>query len=222
MNQITSASAPIVAVFESASEIRIILIDNEPWFVAVDIAKALNFRNAPDMTRMLDDDEKDTQIVRTLGGNQELTVISESGLYHAVLASRKPEAKVFRKWVTSEVLPTIRKTGSYVVQAEPEIEPDDECRAISESESEKMRKMVQGIAHCLPTLSSTKVSQTIYGRIKSPLRVGRIDEFPVSHYDRAMQYLDRMLAVARQHNRKQEALDMALLSKLTEGSGVAA
>ena len=98
--------------FESR-EVRTIAIDGAPWFVAEDIATALEYRNAPDMTRNLDDDEKGTQIVRTLGGDQEMTVINESGLYSAILKSRKPEAKRFKKWVTSEVLPSIRKTGSY-------------------------------------------------------------------------------------------------------------
>jgi prophage antirepressor-like protein len=68
---------------------------------------------ASDMTRSLDDDEKGTQIVRTPSGDQEMLVINESGLYSAILNSRKPEAKRFKRWVTSEVLPAIRKTGSY-------------------------------------------------------------------------------------------------------------
>lgn len=97
--------------------LRGFLRDGEPWFVAQDVSEALEYRNAPDMTRNLDDDEKGTQIVRTLGGDQEMTVINESGLYSAILKSRKPEAKAFKKWVTSEVLPSIRKTGSYTAPA---------------------------------------------------------------------------------------------------------
>jgi hypothetical protein len=105
--------------FHEAHDIRVVMVDDAPWFVASDVAALLEYRNAPDMTRMLDEDEKDTQIVRTLGGGQEMTVISESGLYSAVLRSRKPEARQFRKWVTAEVLPAIRKTGRYEVQAAP-------------------------------------------------------------------------------------------------------
>ena len=81
--------------------------------IASDVASALEYREARDLTRILDDDEKGPHIVRTLGGNQEVTIINESGLYAAILKSRKPEAKKFKKWVTSEVLPSIRKTGSY-------------------------------------------------------------------------------------------------------------
>ena len=224
MNKITSnTSTPIVAVFESASSIRIILIDSEPWFVAVDVANALNFRDASNMTRMLDDDEKGTRNVSTLGGNQELTVISESGLYCAVLKSRKPEAKVFRKWVTSEVLPSIRKTGGYVVPvAEPEPQYEEDSAIISEVETERLKKMVGGIAYCLPTMTSIKVAAAIYGRIKSPLRIGRIDDLPAPYFDRTMQYLERVCADARQHNRKQSAADEAFLNKMIAGCEVAA
>ncbi|MDH0371790.1 Bro-N domain-containing protein [Comamonas aquatica] len=97
--------------------VRVVTHNNQPWFVATDVATTLGYRNAPDASRHLDDDEKGTQIVRTPGGDQKLTIISESGLYALVLRSRKPEARKFAKWVTSEVLPSIRQTGSY--QAEP-------------------------------------------------------------------------------------------------------
>ena len=103
--------------FQNQYEIRTLTNDNgEIWFVASDVAEALGYSEAKDMTRNLDDDEKGRQIVPTLGGDQEMTVINEPGLYSAILKSRKPEAKAFKKWVTSEVLPSIRKTGSYAVQ----------------------------------------------------------------------------------------------------------
>lgn len=116
----TGASALAIFNFKNSHthEIRVVIRDGEPWFVASDIA------DAPNMSRILDDDEKGTHIVSTLGGNQEITIISESGLYHAVLKSRKPQAKAFRKWVTSEVLPAIRKTGRY--EAVTQIATDDE------------------------------------------------------------------------------------------------
>jgi len=87
----------------------------EPWFVAADVAQSLEYRMASDMTRSLDDDEKGTQIVRTPSGDQEMLVINESGLYAAILKSRKPEVKRFKRWITHEVLPAIRKTGAYAV-----------------------------------------------------------------------------------------------------------
>lgn len=87
---------------------------DEPWFVASDVAKVLGYAVAKDMTRNLDDDEKDGQNVPTPGGTQAMTVISESGLYSAVLRSRVPQAKEFKRWVTREVLPSIRRHGTYM------------------------------------------------------------------------------------------------------------
>jgi len=96
-----------------ARDVRTMLIDDQPWFVAADVSVALDYRIAGDMTRNLDEDEKGTQIVRTPGGDQAMLVINESGLYSAILRSRKAEAKRFKKWVTSEVLPAIRRSGRY-------------------------------------------------------------------------------------------------------------
>jgi prophage antirepressor-like protein len=94
--------------------IRVIPDDQgEPWFVAKDIAEILGHRDAATASRAVDDDEKGLYSVRTPGGTQEMTCISESGLYTLIFRSDKPEAKPFRKWVTAEVLPSIRKTGSY-------------------------------------------------------------------------------------------------------------
>ena len=88
--------------------------DGEPRWVASDVSKVLGIGRTHDMIRNLDDDEKGASTIRTLGGDQEVTVITESGLYSAILRSRKPEAKEFKRWVTHEVLPTIRKHGAYL------------------------------------------------------------------------------------------------------------
>ena len=85
----------------------------EPWFVANDVAEILGYHRTNHATRMLDDDEKGAHIVGTLGGAQKLAIVNESGLYSLIFASRKQEAKIFKKWVTSDVLPKIRKTGGY-------------------------------------------------------------------------------------------------------------
>jgi prophage antirepressor-like protein len=99
---------------EEFGEVRSMIIDGEPWFVAKDICEALTISDVSDAVGRLDDDEKDKGKTHTLGGNQEVLVINESGLYSLVLTSRKPEAKKFKRWITSEVLPQIRKTGSYI------------------------------------------------------------------------------------------------------------
>lgn len=104
----------IVAFDFESHNVRVVMDENaKPWFVAADVAQSLDYRMASDMTRSLDDDERGTQILRTPSGDQEMLVINESGLYSAILKSRKPEAKRFKRWVTHDVLPSIRKTGSY-------------------------------------------------------------------------------------------------------------
>jgi prophage antirepressor-like protein len=109
----------IVPFTFEASEVRVIPRDGEPWFVAADIARVLEIGRTDDAVRRLDDDEKGTDIIRTPGGDQEMTIINESGLYSLILTSRKPAAKRFKKWVTAEVIPSIRKTGGYGVQRDP-------------------------------------------------------------------------------------------------------
>ena len=102
-----------VYAFEGA-EVRVLVDDRgEPWFAAPDLARVLGFAQAKDAIRGLDDDERGRQIVPTPGGPQEITTISEPGLYSLILRSRVDGAKRFKRWVTHEVLPSIRKTGSY-------------------------------------------------------------------------------------------------------------
>ena len=105
-------------------------VDGEPWFVASDIAKALGYGHTPHMTRRLDDDEKGVRSVDTPGGKQSLTVVSEAGLYNAVLGSKIPEAKAFQRWVTHEVLPAIRRTGGYVAARADETPDEIMARAL--------------------------------------------------------------------------------------------
>lgn len=87
--------------------------DGNPWFVHADACRVLDITNSGNAAARLDSDEKGIHTMDTLGGRQELTIISESGLYSLILTSRKPEAKRFKRWITSEVIPSIRKTGSY-------------------------------------------------------------------------------------------------------------
>ncbi|MFV0600225.1 MAG: Bro-N domain-containing protein [Brachymonas sp.] len=93
--------------------VRTVNRDGEIWFVAADVCAALELANPRQVVSRLDDDEKGVLTVDTLGGPQEVVVISESGLYSLILTSRKEEAKRFKRWITHEVLPAIRKTGGY-------------------------------------------------------------------------------------------------------------
>ena len=103
----------VVSFNFATQSVRIVMRNDDPWFVASDVCEALTISNNRMALERLDDDEKGVSSIDTPGGNQELSIINESGLYSLILTSRKPEAKKFKKWVTSEVLPAIRKTGSY-------------------------------------------------------------------------------------------------------------
>lgn len=112
--------------------VRTMLIDEEPWFVAKDACDILEI--GTEQIRRLDDDEKGLRKMQTLGGEQEMSVISESGLYTLIIRSNKPHAKPFRRWVTHDVLPSIRKTGSYSVT--------DQQRNLLESEIREGAKLL--------------------------------------------------------------------------------
>ena len=107
--------------FEGAS-VRVIMKDGEPWFILADVCEVLEISNSRHAASRLDDDEKGVVISDTLGGPQEMATINESGLYSLILTSRKPAAKRFKKWVTADVIPSIRKTGSYGAAALPAID----------------------------------------------------------------------------------------------------
>lgn len=99
-------------------EVRTLNIENEPWFVAADVCKALDLGNASMTLSRLDDDEKGVSLIDTLGGVQNMVTVNEPGLYTLVLGSRKPEAKAFKRWITHDVIPSIRKNGGYIAGQE--------------------------------------------------------------------------------------------------------
>lgn len=107
-------------IFKNAEfgQVRTVQLNSELWFIASDIAKALGYRMASDLARRIDEDDKATHIMRTPGGEQAMLIINESGLYSAILGSKLESAKRFKHWVTSEVLPSIRKSGGYIAGQE--------------------------------------------------------------------------------------------------------
>ena len=107
-------SLPQVFTFNSSDQqVRSVLINGEPYFVAKDVCDILQLTDTHMTVGRLDEDEKLTQVVFGSGQNRQMWLVNESGLYHLIFQSRKSEAKAFRKWVTSEVLPELRKTGKY-------------------------------------------------------------------------------------------------------------
>jgi anti-repressor protein len=142
----------------NGSSLRVIDQDGEPWFVAKDVCDVLNHSNPRMAVSSLDEDEKDVNKVYTLGGEQSVIIINESGLYSLVLRSNKPEAKAFKKWVTSEVLPSIRKHGGYLTAAKTEelianpdliiqmaqsLKDEREKRKLAEQEADRNRKTIE-------------------------------------------------------------------------------
>jgi prophage antirepressor-like protein len=103
--------------------VRVIQDENgDPWWVAKDVCKIIGLEDTHKAVQRLEKDEKGRKTIPTLGGDQEMWVISEPGLYSLMLRSTKPEAKQFKKWVTHDVLPTIRKTGKYEIQGMSELD----------------------------------------------------------------------------------------------------
>ena len=140
--------------------VRVTMIDNEPWFVAADVCKALDLGNPSQAISRLDDDEKVTLTTNEghsgkLGGAQMLNVISEAGLYSLILKSRKPEAKSFRRWVTHDVIPTIRKHGAYMTPDALEkalLSPDYLLKVVTalKNETDKRKALEQQVERDKP------------------------------------------------------------------------
>ena len=111
-----------LTVFENPEfgSIRTVELEGEPWLVGKDVAEALGYTNPRKaLIDHVDDEDKGVTKCYTPGGDQDMTIINESGLYSLVLSSKLPTARKFRRWVTSEVLPSIRKTGGYTAKAKP-------------------------------------------------------------------------------------------------------
>lgn len=136
-------------MFESYS-IRVVMIENEPWWVAADVCAALEINNVSMSLTRLDDDEKGINSIDTRSDNgveqkRDMAIINEFGLYSLVLSSRKAEAKKFKRWITHEVIPSIRKTGKYDIKKE--IEDVDELETLGNmilalsAERKRIRKL---------------------------------------------------------------------------------
>ncbi|MAB25320.1 MAG: hypothetical protein CMK78_13390 [Pseudomonadales bacterium] len=169
-------AAQIIPFSFDKKEVRTTLINDQPWFVAKDVAAALEYREADRFTRWLDSDEKGTHIVGTPGGDQEMLVINESGLYSAILRSRKAEAKRFKKWVTAEVLPAIRKHGRY----------EDRrnqmgalvLEAIGVSELTAIKGVISDKAKHVPKERRLGFMQTMHRRLHTRFNVARTELIP--------------------------------------------
>lgn len=129
----------------NGNEVRTIQKDGEPWWVLKDVCNVLDISQAVRVAERLDEDEvSQTHIADSLGRRQETYIVNESGLYNVILRSDKPEAKPFRKWVTSEVLPSIRKHGAYMTPQKIEealLNPDTIIKLATNLKAEREKRM---------------------------------------------------------------------------------
>lgn len=122
-----------IKVFENEQfgKIRVVEKNNEPWFIAKDVCKALGLAQVSRAIQKLDEDEvTNSKVIDSIGHEQKVNAISEAGMYSLVLVSRKPEAKAFKRWVTHEVLPAIRRTGGYMVTKADDTPEEIMARAV--------------------------------------------------------------------------------------------
>ncbi|WP_400162891.1 BRO family protein [Brevibacillus sp. TJ4] len=113
-------------------QVRVVVRDGDPWFVARDVCEVLDLSDTSMAIRRLDEDEKLTQTMFVSGQNREVWLVNEPGLYALILTSRKPEAKTFKRWITHEVIPSIRKTGVYSAE-QYKVVPHNDRQALIKS-----------------------------------------------------------------------------------------
>lgn len=130
-----SNSVELVPFTYDAHQVRTVVIDNEPWFVTADVCSILDITNVGNALTRLDGlDIRTTDVENSRGSRVQTKIVNESGLYDLILDSRKPEAKAFRRWITAEVLPSLRKTGRYAVA---ELSRSDLARMVLAAEAER-------------------------------------------------------------------------------------
>ena len=119
-----------IKVFENSEfgKVRTVILNDEPWFIGKDVTDILGYQNGSrDINRHVDEDDRQNYQNGTFESNRGMTIINESGLYSLILSSKLESAKAFKHWVTSEVLPTIRKTGGYINQGQEDLFIDTSC-----------------------------------------------------------------------------------------------
>ena len=125
-------------------KVRVQVINNEPWFIAKDVCDALDIKNSRQALTRLDEDEKSDVILNDGSQNRNMSIVNEYGLYNLVLASRKQEAKQFKRWITHEVIPAIRKHGAYLTEDKIEevlLNPDTIIRLAMDLKEEKKKRL---------------------------------------------------------------------------------
>lgn len=166
--------------FES-NQVRVIGDILNPLFVALDICKALGYQNHKDaITRHVDPDDVVKSVVETNGGKQEVNCVNESGMYALIFGSKLPSAKRFKKWVTSEVLPAIRKTGQYSTVREN--------RTVATVTPEQQLAIQQAVGR--RAQKTANHYQTIYRAIKLRYQIAKYDQLPQSLFEDCLKFIE--------------------------------
>lgn len=164
---------------EEFGQVRTIMLEDEPWFVSADVCRALQIKNPSDAVERLDPDEKNTLVLNEgIPGNPNVTVVNEPGLYTLVLGSRKAEARRFKRWITHEVIPSIRKHGAYMTTDTVERMLQDPAWSIRllqeiQSEREKSAQLALKIEEDRPKV---EFAETVRGSSKC-MRIGDFSKF---------------------------------------------
>jgi prophage antirepressor-like protein len=169
-------------------QVRTVIQGEDVWFVAKDVCDILEIKNNRDALNKLDEDEKGVALTDTLGGKQNTSIINESGLYSLIMTSRKPQAKAFKKWVTSEVLPSIRKHGAYMTDqvleqavTNPEfmigiltkLKEEKEKLAAAQQQIVQQQPLVTFAEACMQSDKSLKVSEVAKLAAKHNIKIGQ-------------------------------------------------
>lgn len=181
-----AANAPVEFQFQT-NTVRAVNRNGECWFVAADVGAVLTLGNIRSSIALLDDDEKGVHSMDTPSGKQEMSIINESGLYALILRSRKPEAKRFRKWVTSEVLPAIRKTGGYIHEAA--MKP-----AINYSQYIQLQKEASDAVCGWLRMNALHISN----HLRVIFSVRRVQDIPAEHFETARAIIQSKREAVRQ------------------------
>ena len=195
------------------NQIQVINKDGEAWFVASEIAAMFGYRDAANLTRILDDDEKGTHNVSTLGGKQDVSVINESGFYHAAFKSRKAEVKPFRKWVTTEVLPAIRKTGSYSGRLKPQAPRQALPSGLTHEQQAEVKALHNILIQSVPFEKQKALAITLWSAVKSKFKVGYKD-VPPEQFPEVLSLMARVAVEKGAQYREAEAVNLETVPKL--------
>ena len=194
MTNNSTAVSNVIPFNFGRQQVRTLLVNDQPWFVAADVCASLAIGNvslavngrADRESDGLDEDEKGIATVNTPSGAQEMLVVNESGLYALIFKSRKSEAKQFKKWVTAEVLPTIRKHGRYEDQGKMTTLMDE---LIGMSELSVIKGLIRDKSKAVPADQRQGFQLTMHNRLHTRFNVPRTELIPAGQFDQACNFI---------------------------------